>query len=115
VLEGNPGRVVVEVKSVTLARNDGWGAFPDAVSARGRRHLEVLAELVAPDTRSLLVFCAMHQGVDRVCAAADIDPAYAQALRLAMAAGVEVLALGCAVSPDGVVAERLLPFQVDPA
>jgi sugar fermentation stimulation protein A len=115
VLEGEAGRVVIEVKSVTLARGDGWGAFPDAVSARGRRHLETLASLLAPQTRSLLVFCAMHEGVERVCPAADIDPAYAGALCRAMDAGVEVLALGCAVSPAGVVAERRLPFAVEPA
>jgi len=36
LLQGEGQRVFVEVKSVTLLGDEGWGAFPDAVSERGR-------------------------------------------------------------------------------
>ncbi|MEQ8516532.1 MAG: DNA/RNA nuclease SfsA [Chromatocurvus sp.] len=113
VLEGDSGRVIVEVKSVTLCREGGRGAFPDAVSSRGRKHILALQAALASDTRSLLVFCAMHTGVRRVCVAGDIDPAYREALEGAMRAGVEVLALGCEVSASGVVVRETLPFSLD--
>ncbi len=114
VLEGDAGRVIVEVKSVTLCRDGGWGAFPDAVSSRGRKHILALQAALSGDTRSLLVFCAMHTGVRRVCVAGDIDPAYREALGSAIEAGVEVLAVGCDVSASAVSVRGTLPFSLDP-
>ena len=81
----------IEVKSVTLA--DGRvGAFPDAVTARGRRHLERLAAM--RDARRVLLFFVGRGDVDSVRPAHEIDPAYADALRAAVQAGVEVRAVG---------------------
>ncbi|WP_192035895.1 DNA/RNA nuclease SfsA [Halomonas sp. YLGW01] len=93
----------VEVKQVTLKEPDGHGYFPDAVSERGRRHLEVLSRLAAEGHRAVLLFCVAHTGIADVAPAAHLDPAYAQALGDAMAAGVEVLAYGCDVTWQGAV------------
>jgi len=113
LLEGDAGRVIVEVKSVTLCRDGGCGAFPDAVSTRGRKHVLALQAALAADTRSLLVFCAMHTGIRRVSVAADIDPGYRDALKSAIHAGVDVIALACDVSPMGVQVRSALPFSLD--
>ncbi|MCB1701169.1 MAG: DNA/RNA nuclease SfsA [Halioglobus sp.] len=114
LLQGPPGQVFIEVKSVTLCRGGGWGAFPDAVSARGRKHLRELQGVVAGDTRALLFFCVFHTGIKAVCAAGDIDPAYRDTLAEAMAAGVEVLAWGADISTSGIRLARALPFELDP-
>lgn len=114
LLSGDEGRVFVEVKSVTLCRNGGVGLFPDAVSARGRRHLEALQSVLDARTRALLVFCVMHSGIETVSAAGDIDPRYRDTLAEAVTAGVEVLAFATEISPAGVVLARSLPFCLDP-
>ena len=114
VLQGAAGRVMVEVKAVTLCRGEGQGAFPDAVSERGRKHLLELQAVLARDVRSLLIFCAFHTGINAVSAAGDIDPAYRDALAEARAAGVEVLAWGADISTAGINLARALPFSVDP-
>ena len=114
LLQGAAGRVFVEVKSVTLCRDAGRGAFPDAVSERGRKHILELQGAVAADTRALLFFCVFHNGISSVCAAGDIDPAYRDALAEAMPAGVEVLALGTRISTAGIEPAGLLPFFLDP-
>lgn len=114
VLAGASGVVYVEVKSVTLCSEDGQGLFPDAVSERGRKHLLALQEARDQNTRAVLFFCVFHQGIDKVSAAGSIDPRYRQALQQAMAAGVEVLAWGAAVSPSGIELQRELPFSLDP-
>ncbi|MFC1578885.1 DNA/RNA nuclease SfsA [Pseudomonadota bacterium] len=114
LLEGPDGRVFVEVKSVTLCRDAGWGAFPDAVSLRGRKHLRELQSVLAADTRALLFFCVFHNGIDRVSAAGDIDPAYREALEEAVKAGVEVLAWRARVSTRGITPAGPLPFSLDP-
>ncbi|RAR58530.1 sugar fermentation stimulation protein A [Onishia taeanensis] len=114
----------VEVKQVTLRETDGHGYFPDAVSERGRRHLEVLSRLACEGQRAVLLFCVAHTGIDDVAPAAHIDPGYAQALGEAVAAGVEVLAYGCEIdwqraAPAAIRLARPLPVsltrQVDAA
>ncbi|WP_116366264.1 DNA/RNA nuclease SfsA [Parahaliea mediterranea] len=114
LLEGEPGRVFVEVKCVTLHRSDGWGAFPDAVSDRGRRHIRELQGVMDAATRALLLFCVFHSGIHKVCAAGDIDPQYRDALAEAMAAGLEVQAYAAEVTTRGLSLARRLPFSLDP-
>ncbi len=113
LLEGKKGRVFIEVKSVTLARGEGWGAFPDAVSERGRKHLHELQAIIDEGTRAILFFCVFHTGIHSVCAAGDIDPRYKQALVAAMAAGVEVMAWGAKITPAEISLSRALHFSVD--
>ncbi len=114
LLQGGEGQVFVEVKSVTLCVEDGQGLFPDAVSERGRKHLRELAAVCNESTRAVMFYCAFHEGITRVSAAGNIDPRYRDALLEALHQGVEVLAWGAQVSPQGVALVRPLPFSVDP-
>ncbi|PRY68175.1 DNA/RNA nuclease SfsA [Halomonas ventosae] len=91
------GTTFVEVKQVTLREADGHGYFPDAVSVRGRRHLEALAALAARGHRAVQLFCVAHEGIEDVAPAAHLDPAYAATLREVAGLGVEVLARRCEV------------------
>lgn len=99
----------LEVKNVTAAVEKGIALFPDAVSSRGKRHLDHLAEVVRGGTRAALVFCVQRNDVTEVRPADAIDPAYGRALRAAMAAGVEVYALGATVGVGTITLERPLP------
>lgn len=98
----------VEVKSVTLC--EGRRArFPDAVTDRGRRHLEHLAARVEAGERAALVFVVQRADAESVAPADDIDPAYGRALREAAAAGVELHALSTRVSPTAIRLAGALP------
>jgi sugar fermentation stimulation protein A len=99
----------VEVKSVTLAR-DGVAEFPDSVTARGSRHLKELVEMRRQGARSVMLFLAQRQDCGSFAVAGDIDPAYAGALAAASAAGVEILAYACRVSPQGIELAGPLPL-----
>lgn len=115
MLEGPGGRVFIEVKCVTLCRDEaGRGAFPDAVSERGRKHIRELQAVRDDATRALLLFCVFHTGVRRVSAAADIDPRYRDALAEAMDEGLEVMAVGTDISPREIKLAQPLPFSLDP-
>lgn len=100
MLEGPPGRCYMEVKNVTLAE-DGAALFPDAVTDRGRRHLEALSRLQREGNRTVMLFLVQRNDVDVFRPADHIDPAYGEALRRAVDAGVEVLAYQVRVSPEG--------------
>jgi sugar fermentation stimulation protein A len=88
----------VEVKSVTLSRRLGLAEFPDAVTARGVKHAEVLARLAKRGARAVLLFLVQRDDCEAVAPADDIDPSYGRALRDAAAQGVLVRALGARVS-----------------
>jgi sugar fermentation stimulation protein A len=107
-----PGRpdAWVEVKSVTLSRAPGLAEFPDSVTARGARHLRDLAAMARTGDRAVMLFLVQRTDARRVTLAADIDPAYAAAFAGAQAAGVEVIALGTRISPEGVEVAGPLPF-----
>jgi sugar fermentation stimulation protein A len=104
----DPRPAWVEVKSVSLAEGR-LARFPDSVTERGRRHLELLTALRRRGERAVLLFVVQRGDCDRVAPADDIDPEYGRALRRAASAGVEVLALGARVGARAIVIERELP------
>lgn len=101
LLSGAGGDCYVEVKNVTLAEG-ARGMFPDAVSTRGAKHLRELQKLAQSGVRAVLFYCVQHSQIATVEAARDIDPAYAEALAQAMAAGVEVIAYRAQISAQEV-------------
>ena len=91
----------VEVKNVTMKRG-GLAEFPDAVTARGAKHLRELADQVAEGHRAVMFYLVQRPDCSGFALAGDIDPAYAEALGKALDAGVEVVAYGCHVETAGV-------------
>ncbi|OMH32051.1 DNA/RNA nuclease SfsA [Motiliproteus sp. MSK22-1] len=102
LLEGPQGRCYVEVKNVTLLREDGLGVFPDAVTERGRKHLRELMKVAAAGDRAVLLYCVAHTGIERVSPADDLDPAYGETLREAVTAGVEIYAYRAEIDSESI-------------
>ena len=92
----------VEVKSVTLCRDGALAEFPDSVTARGARHLAELGRMAAAGHRAMLIYCVQRTDCIDVTLARDIDPAYAAAWDAARAQGLETIALGTHISPQGI-------------
>jgi len=91
---------LLEVKSVTAARCDGVAFFPDAVSKRAVRHLNLLASRSRQGMRAVLLYCVQRDDISAVRAANEIHPEYGHALLAAAKAGVEILAYRCRVSAE---------------
>ena len=89
----------LEVKGVTL-ENDGICAFPDAPTVRGARHLQELTQAVEDGFGAYVLFVIQIEDVLYLHPNDATDPAFGAALRQAAAAGVKVLAMECAVTPD---------------
>ena len=86
--------------------------FPDAVTARGTRHLVELADQVAAGTRAIMVYGVQREDCDSFAIAADIDPTHDAAFHDALARGVEVLCYACKVSLEGIELDR--PLAIEP-
>ena len=99
----------LEVKNCSLVI-DGCAMFPDAVTVRGTKHLHELTRLVEEGSGAAIFFLVQRLDADRFAPAVHIDPDYAQALKLAIAAGVRVLVYQARVSPEGIHVVNSLPL-----
>jgi sugar fermentation stimulation protein A len=104
-------RCWVEVKSTTLMR-DGVAYFPDSVTERGRKHLIELQRMVEYGDRALQVFFVQRGDCASFRPADDIDPEYGKQLRIAVAAGVQAIALQAKVTKHLITIKRHLPVEL---
>ncbi|MCE9614693.1 MAG: DNA/RNA nuclease SfsA [Lentisphaerae bacterium] len=104
-------RCYVEVKNVSLRTDDGAAAFPDAVTARGLKHLEELARMVREGHRAVMCYVVQRADCTGFRLAAEIDAAYAKGFAKARRAGVEAVVYAADVSPEGIVLGRRMEMQ----
>ncbi|WP_243372013.1 DNA/RNA nuclease SfsA [Geotalea sp. SG265] len=104
-------RCYVEVKNVTLME-DGRALFPDAATVRGQKHLRELMEMVRLGHRAVNFFVVQRPDCNSVSPADAIDPEYGRLLRLAAAAGVELLAYQAQVGEETIYLQRPLVVQL---
>lgn len=101
----------VEVKNVHLMRRAGVAEFPDSITARGAKHLDELAEMVASGARAVMLFVIQIGSAQSFELARDIDPAYARAFDRARKSGVEALAWTCTLTRQEITLGRSVPIE----
>ena len=101
LLQTEGGPVYVEVKNCSLVE-EGRAMFPDAVTARGTKHLHELARLIDKKTRAAVLFCVQRADGQCFAPARHIDPVYAEALVEVQKQGVQVFAYRAKVNPEEV-------------
>ncbi len=115
LLESEDGRkCYVEVKNTTMRRDlkAGPAEFPDAVTSRGAKHLEELADMVRDGHRAVMFYLVQRQDCKSFTVAGDIDPAYAEGLKKARKAGVEVLCYDCKMTNKEIRVRNALPLDL---
>jgi sugar fermentation stimulation protein A len=108
--DGHRPPCYLEVKNVHLMRQSRLAEFPDAVTARGAKHLGELIGAAARGARAVMLFVIQIGSAERFTVARDIDPRYAQALDRARQSGVEALAWRCQVSAEAISVTRPVPL-----
>ncbi|MFG1417969.1 DNA/RNA nuclease SfsA [Xanthobacter sp. V0B-10] len=107
--EGRPA-CLVEVKNVHLMRAPGAAEFPDCVTARGAKHLVELSAEARAGRRAVMVYISQIGSARAIGLARDLDPAYGAAFDAARAAGVEAMALACAITLEGIKVAAEIPM-----
>lgn len=102
----------IEVKNVSL-KVDNYARFPDAVTVRGRKHLNTLMRVKKEGKRAVMVYVIQRTDVDVFAPAIDIDPEYAETLKKAYQNGVEIYPIRAIVSPEKIVLGDILPFELE--
>jgi sugar fermentation stimulation protein A len=102
----------VEVKNVTMLKEPGCVTFPDSVSTRATKHMNELALQVRQGHRAVVFFLVSRMGASEMTPADIIDPRYGEALRQAVACGVEALAYCAEISEEEILVGQRIPIRL---
>ena len=101
----------IEVKNCTLKECD-YVLFPDAVTSRGKKHLETLIKVKEQGMRAVMVYIVQRIDVNRFAPAKEIDPLYTSTLKRAYEKGVEIIPMQVQVTPEKIELLKELPFEL---
>lgn len=101
----------VEVKNVTLMETPGLASFPDSVSTRGLKHLRDLIEVKKMGHRACMLYVVARSDAERFTSAMKIDPDYAQGLKDAHKAGVEIYCYRVEAENNIYILKTALPIE----
>lgn len=111
MLETTEEKALIEVKGVTL-EEDGVVLFPDAPTQRGIKHLHTLSALMQEGWKCFLLLVVQMEQAKYFTPNNATHPEFGQALLEAQAAGVQLLAYTCKVTPDSLTLAEPLPIQI---
>jgi sugar fermentation stimulation protein A len=107
--KGKNEKCFVEIKNCTLVK-DGIACFPDAVTARGRKHLVELQKLVAKGNRCVMFFLIQRMDAKAFTTADHIDPAYGKEFRKAKNRGVEIMVYDVVMDLNKIILGKKIPL-----
>lgn len=105
------GRCFVEIKNCTLV-NDGIAYFPDAVTARGLKHLNELVQLAASGFRTVMFYFIQRMDARLFRPADHIDAIYGRELRRAVKQGIEIMAYDVFIDFKHIRLNRRIPVEL---
>ena len=97
---------IIEVKNVTLTRENKIAEFPDAITSRGTKHLIKLVDSMKKKYDPYVLFLTQIQGIEYFRIAKDIDYNYYENYLLAKKAGVNFLAYRCDLNSKEIKIEK---------
>ncbi|MFC1533642.1 DNA/RNA nuclease SfsA [Thermodesulfobacteriota bacterium] len=111
LLEKGEDKCFIEIKNCTLVEK-GIAYFPDAVTARGLKHLKELQREVRSGNRSVMFYLVQRMDAKEFRPAHYIDPAYSHELKKANRKGVEILVYDVTMDLKGISLNKLLPYRL---
>ena len=101
----------VEVKGMTL-ENKGIGAFPDAPTLRGLKHVTELMAATKAGYRCYILFVVQFEEIKQATIHQEMQPAFAENVGAAIDQGVQVLAYNCHVTPATIELKSQVTFDL---
>ena len=105
-------KAFIEVKNVTLSRKKGLAEFPDAVTARGLKHINELIKASKKKYKIFILYLIQRNDCKLFTIANDIDPNYASALRKAVKNNLNILCYDCKFSPKGIKLNNKIKLKI---
>ena len=101
----------LEVKNVTLVRNDKIAEFPDAVTSRGTKHFKELIAAKKKGYESCLLYLIQREDCKTFKIANDIDQEYKIAFNMAIENGVRILCYDCKLSNEEIILNNQINYE----
>jgi len=110
-LSNNKEKCFLEVKNVTLVRENKMAEFPDAITSRGTKHLEELCNAKKKGYQSYILYLIQREDCDSFKIAKDIDNKYKNAFDKALKSGVKILCYDCKLSNEEIKLNNQINYE----
>ena len=111
LLLNNKEKCFLEVKNVTLVRGKKMAEFPDAVTSRGKKHLNELYNAKKNGYQSYILFLIQREDCDSFKIAKDIDKKYKIAFDMALKNGVKILCYDCKLNNEEIILNKQIYYD----
>ena len=105
-------KAFVEVKNVTLSRKKTKAEFPDAITARGLKHINELMNACKKGYKIFILYLVQREDCKSFSIAQDIDADYANALTKAVKNNLNVICYDCKFSTKGIKLNRKIKIKI---
>ena len=102
----NNKKIFIEVKNVTLFRDNQKSEFPDAPTTRGTKHLKTLIDSSKKGFKTYVLFLVQIENMKYFKIAKDIDKDYYENYLMAKKSGIQFLAYKCKIDPKQIKIDR---------
>ena len=101
----------LEVKNVTLVRNECVAEFPDAITSRGTKHLYELIKAKKKGFKSFILYLIQRNDCKYFKIAKDIDEEYKIAYEKALKCGVKVICYDCKLNNEEIKINNQINYE----
>ena len=100
LISNNKEKCFLEVKNVTLVRQNNIAEFPDAITSRGTKHLRELINAKKKGYKSCMLYLIQREDCKSLKIAKDIDEEYKNTFDTALKSGVKILCYDCKLNNE---------------
>ena len=111
LLSNDKEKCFLEVKNVTLLRENKIAEFPDAITSRGTRHLNELCNAKKKGYQSYILYLIQRENCDSFKIAKDIDEKYKIAFSKALKSGVKILCYDCKLNSEEIKLNKQINYE----
>ena len=111
LLSNDKEKCFLEVKNVTLLRENKIAEFPDAITSRGTKHLNELCNAKKKGYQSYILYLIQRENCDSFKIARDIDEEYIIAFSKALKSGVKILCYDCKLNSEEIKFNKRINYE----
>ena len=111
LLSNDKEKCFLEVKNVTLLRENKIAEFPDAITSRGTKHLNELCNAKKKGYQSYILYLIQREDCDSFKIAKDIDEEYKIAFSKALKSGVKILCYDCKLNSEEIKLNKQINYE----
>ena len=111
LLSSDKEKCFLEVKNVTLLRENKIAEFPDAITSRGTKHLNELCNAKKKGYQSYILYLIQRENCNSFKIAKDIDEEYKIAFSKALKSGVKILCYDCKLNSEEIKLNKQINYE----